>query len=188
MEEGNSINHMLMLLLQISAKVRDLESFSYYTLFIQVEHPLHKVLENTQMAYLTAVEAEGKEHKRGPPGLHRFMAIVEYIKAAEVKDNLKPIQDAVNQFEADMYSLPLEDVMDKIGLCKLVKAYDVGQKKLLFVGGGIITVAHKTTTIRSAVSRLLTSLGLVRKQGVAPAGFLERELVKQLELAKKMRK
>ena len=87
-----------------------------------------------------------------------------------------------------MSSSALEHVMDQIGLRKMTKAYDAEQKKLIFVVTGVITVADKTTTVGSAASRLLTSCGLVRKQGVAPSGYLERRLGDALNKAKKSSK
>ncbi len=68
LESMGVMEYMLMLLLQTSRRLADLESTTYYTHFLPVAHPLHAQMEETYQSYLHAVQ-ENKEHKLGPPPL-----------------------------------------------------------------------------------------------------------------------
>ncbi len=141
--DDNTLKLILMLLLQLSSRVRDIESCTLYTLFIQKDSQLITSMENTHLAYLAAVEAEGKQHTRGPPSLHRFMALVDAVAAAEVKPGLQPLQQAVKDFGEDMRKSGMDIAIEAVGLCKVMKAYDINQKKVVFSGPGLIKVGDK---------------------------------------------
>ena len=97
LESMGVMEYMLMLLLQTSRRLADLESTTYYTHFLPVAHPLHAQMEETYQSYLHAVQ-ENKEHKLGPPTTHRYKAILEFIaKQAPLKskDGLAPLVASV---------------------------------------------------------------------------------------------
>jgi hypothetical protein len=183
-KDENTLKLILMLLLQLSSRVRDLESCTLYTLFVPKDHGIVQAVEAAHLGYLAMVEAEGKDHKRGPPSIHRFMVLLEGVAKAEVKQGLKPLQEVANTFVADMRESSLEEVIEMVGVCKLTKAYDGTMKKLIFTGQGTVKVGSKTSCIGSVLARVLTSMGCIRKQGVAPAGFMERTLGATLEKLK----
>ena len=60
--------------------------------------------------------------------------------------------------------------------CKIAKCYNKDERRLVFSLPLAINCAGRNTTLSSLVARLLVSSGLTRKTGVAPMGFLERQL------------
>ncbi len=102
------MEYMLMLLLQTSRRLADLESTTYYTHFQPVAHPLHAQMEETRQSYLHAVQ-ENKEHKLGPPMIHRNKVMLEFIANHEpLKSNegLAPLFASVEGFLNDLKSNP----------------------------------------------------------------------------------
>ena len=84
----------------------------------------------------------------------------------EYKEGLAPVVAAVKA-EVEKIEAKETTMEEIVGHCKIIK-------KLYFVGGGLIKVGSATSTIGSAVSRLLVSAQCERKNGTAPAGNMER--------------
>ena len=79
------------------------------------------------------------------------------------------------------------------GHCRLVKAFDSGHKKIMFVGRHRVTVRAsegnvKETTIGSVCARLLDSVGAERKTGKAPMGWMEKQLSAYLDHRRKVKR
>ncbi len=127
------------------------------------------------------VQQEGRDHGRGPPSIHRFVAVLTVLSEMEFKGGLLPIHKTMVEFLNYIKTVGVDEVTDSLGLCKLEKAYDQETRKLCFSGAAQITVEDKLTTIGSAVSRLLVSAKVPRKAGRAPPGYMERRIAATLE-------
>ena len=69
-----------------------------------------------------------------------------------------------------------EDAVEIIGHRKVFSMYDKAFAKTVFALPQLVACLSRLTTLGSVVSRLLRSIGYDRKSGVAPQGFLERQL------------
>ena len=184
--EESLVRVMSTLLLFNSQKVRELEATSYYT--HQVVDPLGSTLTATYQEYLWSVEQKGrKDHGLGPPAVHMAVAVIKHataqpqLEVLQKKEGLQPLLATLQEFEAKIQGLSLEEAMDAFGHCKQNKMYDQSKTKLSFSMPFQVECMGKTTTLGSVVSRLLRSLGHARLAGVAPMGGLERKL-RQLAL------
>ena len=188
-EEGSLQNHMLTLLLQCSTRLRDLEAINFYTHVIPASSTLYKELEKTYQGYLYTA-SQTKQHGLGPPMIHRGKTLLDQVllgqEALKEKEGLKPLWPIVlesrNIIIAD--DMNVDEAANMIGHCKMYVMYDKSFFKLVFVMPYIVTVNGKCTTLGSVVSRLLRSMGFERKTGVAPPGYLERQIKAAIDARK----
>ena len=190
LESMGVTEYMLMLLLQTSRRLADLESTTYYTHMLPVSNPLYTKLENTYQSYLHAVQ-QNKDHLLGPPMIHRYLAMLEYLVGEEslkTKPGLAPLLATASEFvtalKENQSFADLDVVVDAFGHCKIHKAYDKQVVKIQFVGPYLVKCGDVTTTLGSVTSRLLRSVNVPRKNGTAPMGHMERHLQEILQARK----
>ena len=81
-DQGVLLDYMLMLLLQTSTRLKDLEATTYYTHVIPAQSALYKALEDVYQGYLYTA-AQNKDHNMGPKGIHRGKALLDHVVEAE---------------------------------------------------------------------------------------------------------
>ena len=179
--------YMLMLLLQNSRRLADLQSTTYYTHMLPTDSPLYRKLNDTYQSYLHAVQ-QSKDHQLGPPMIHRYTALLEFLSTEETlraKSGLAPLMATLDSFLNELKNNPtfteIESVVDAYGHCKIHKAYDQSVVKILFVGPHLVRCGEALTTLGSVTSRLLRSVKVPRKNGTAPMGHMERQLQAALQ-------
>jgi hypothetical protein len=183
--QAELLDHILTLLLQSSRRLNDLEATSYYTHMIPSSSEMCMRIDKVYQGYLVTAQ-EDREHNMGPPTIHRGIALLEQVMKMEEslakKDGLKAMWPVVKAAleELKLEGTELSEAQSIIGHCKISTMFDKANTKLTFTLPQIVECCGKTTTLGSVVSRLLRSMGCVRKLGVAPPGFLDRKLSEAL--------
>ena len=189
LEGGTLLDYMLTLLLQCSTRLRVLEAISYYKHVSPTESNKYKTLEEAYQGYLYTV-SQNKEHNMGPPMIHRGKALLDQVVVAEEalkeKEGLKVMWPVVRKVrdELNTTNMDIDEAANIFGHRKMYSMYDKTFVRLVFVMLHIVECNGRVTTLGSIVSRLLRSMGYERKTGVAPPGFLERQIKTALETRK----
>jgi hypothetical protein len=180
------LDHMLTLLLQSSRRLNDSEATNYYTHVIPTKSDMCMEIDKVYQGCLVTVQ-KNKEHNLGPPTIHRGMAVLRQVllkqESMQEKTGLKAmwpvVLSALNAMNSE--DMDIEEAANIIGHCKINTMFDKENTKLVFVMPQIVDCGGKATTLGSVVSRLLRSMGVERKTGVAPPGFLKRKLKETLD-------
>ena len=178
---GTLQDYMLTLLLQCPPRLRDLEAINYYTHVVPTQAPIYKALDEIYQGSLYTV-SQNKEHKLGPPMIHRGKALLDQVVGAEEalkeKENLKAMWPVVREVLESLNNetMDIDEAANIIGHCKMYAMYDKSLVRLAFVMPHIVTCNGRVTTLGSVVSRLMRSMGYECKTGVAPPWFLERQI------------
>ena len=152
---------------------------------------IHTVQETGRnISRLSLTVSQTKQHGLGPPMIHRGKTLLDQVllgqEALKEKEGLKPLWPIVlesrNIIIAD--DMNVDEAANMIGHCKMYAMYDKSFVKLVFDMPYIVTVNGKCTTLGSVVSRLLRSMGFERKTGVAPPGYLERQIKAAIDARK----
>ena len=159
---------MLALQLHCSTRLRDFQAIKYYTHVLPTQSTMYKAMEETYQGYLCTVP-QNKNHKLGPPMIHRGKALFDHVGAGEEalkeKEELKAMRPAVKEVVvaelafANPY-IETERAANIFGHCKTYEMHDQSMARLVFVMPEIVTCAGRTTTLGSVVSRLLRSMGI----------------------------
>ena len=114
-----------------------------------------------------SVGKDGKVEPLGPPAPAMFLALLESLETANIgSGNLDRIKDLATR----MTALDLDEACEKIYAVKVSRTRTEGTARL--------TVAMERGPDRKIVIDALKALsGVTHKQGVAPAGYLEEELM-----------
>ena len=130
-----------------------------------------QVLKTAANNYDTTVKAEGKGHKRGPPAIYGYMALMAFLASTE-KAGLATMQAAAGHKQEDE-ALSVEDLCEKVMVCKAARCYDQSRQKLALH----IVCPQRRQTLKLG----LAQLGLVFTLSKAPPGAMEDELEKYLQ-------
>ena len=154
---------MLKQVLRSAQQGRDTQAILLQVILIETEGDENKAMKEATIEYNQAVQ---KDPNHGRPHIYCFMALVEsLVKRKETVGarNAKMLKD----FETKLMTKDIEEKADLIKYCRVDRLYRCDQRKLM------MCVQDEAI---SAVVSALVQLGGVRKQGRAPASWLEREL------------
>jgi len=107
----------------------------------------------------------------GPPNIYAFAGLIDSLVSRADEMNKETADDLAN-FKRFYDKADKEQRADLVRHCQLERVYRADLKKIVFA------VRHN---IQEAVAKALTTLGAERKQGRAPAGYLERDLQEWVE-------
>ena len=114
LDEGTILDYTLTLQLQCSTRLRDSEAIKYYTHVLPTQSTMYKAMERTYQGYFYIV-SQNKNHKLGPPMIHRGKTLLDHEVAGEValkeKEGLKAMWPVVKEVVAEVASLDIVPVM-----------------------------------------------------------------------------
>ena len=148
---------------------RELEAVVMDVLLIPTSLALVAKVKEATKEWAAKVKEEGKGHKLGPPYLTVFNTMLPWLSEQDTgAKNKKEIADYVKENQ----ELAVDDQLMFVRSCRLKRAYDPEQQKLVF--------ALRSTAAMESLRKVLVDgfvqLGGSFKTGRAPAGGMERKL------------
>ena len=157
--------------LSLHQRVRELEGILLDVGLGDSSLETFQALKSAAQTYDQTVKSEGKGHKRGPPAIYGYMALMKMLASTEGA-GMATKQTAMKLAEEDT-ALAVEELCEKVMMCKTASCYDQSRKKLVMH----IACPERRQTLKQG----LTQLGLTFCLSKAPAGAMEDELEKFLQ-------
>ncbi|CAK0903737.1 unnamed protein product [Prorocentrum cordatum] len=158
---------MVKQLLKVAQGMRELGGCLFDTCLCPVDGAEALKMAEQTHNYAEAVKRDGKGHLHGAPYIWAFAGLLAGLRErgdAVGAQNAKGIVDMMEWLDAH----GVEDKMEMIRMCRLDKTYDKDKKRITFV--------LRDERWRQTVIACCVQAGMERKQGKAPASFMEREL------------
>eukprot|EP00929_Paragymnodinium_shiwhaense_P082987 TRINITY_DN44020_c0_g1_i1.p2 TRINITY_DN44020_c0_g1~~TRINITY_DN44020_c0_g1_i1.p2 ORF type:complete len:227 (-),score=87.30 TRINITY_DN44020_c0_g1_i1:251-931(-) len=154
--------------------IRELMGATYQNFIIGKDNVIVQKITEALKDYHLKVSSEGKEHKRGPPFLWAWAALVEAL--LESQKTTQDIKDYLKKYwEEKMARLPPSELAGDIRACKLSKTFKKGNRKL--------RVANVDRELEKKVVLALKQNDANWTVGQPPKGELARQAEKLLKEA-----
>eukprot|EP00929_Paragymnodinium_shiwhaense_P086920 TRINITY_DN47288_c0_g2_i1.p2 TRINITY_DN47288_c0_g2~~TRINITY_DN47288_c0_g2_i1.p2 ORF type:complete len:225 (-),score=68.81 TRINITY_DN47288_c0_g2_i1:322-996(-) len=154
--------------------VRELMGATYQNFIIGKDNIITKAIAEALKRYHEAVAQEGKEHKRGPPFLWAWTALVQALVESD-KTSVENKNVLKMYWEKKIAKLQPPELAGDIRACKLSKAFKRGTRKL--------RIANVDRALEKVVVQSLKQNDALWTVGQPPRGELARQAEKLLKEA-----
>ena len=149
---------------------RDAMQILYDVYLSGAENPPILLATQQNTLYNKKIQKAGKGHSLGPPfvytALGLFAGILQVTPEGTKKDEIKNIIKTYKEYS-------LEEKVDLLKFCRIVKTFDSSKKKLVLSWGP----GQLAQEFRSSIMGVLANTeNMEYKVGRPPAGYMEREL------------
>ena len=168
------IKSLTLLALQNAQLLREVTGAVFHTVLIKVDSPVAIKLKEVGADYHTKATEKPKDHGMGPPFLHVWVALIQILAQADIKQIDKEV--LVGYWNNRATKVEREQLEAEIRHCRQKLTYKKDKAKISFaLSMGSLNFSVKGRSLEEAVLGALSSLGATKAIGPPPAGALERE-------------
>ena len=156
-----------------SAQVgRELWGAMFDTVVVKNDTPEPMAMSEQTGSYAKLVQEEGRGHKRGPPYIWAWAGLISSLdKRGQVVGAMTAKK--LKEYMTELEGMDIEQRCEAVKFCRLDKMYNQELRR--------ITFCCSNGEARAAVLKAFDEVGAERKQGKAPASYMERELQEWVE-------
>ena len=154
----------------------------FYTFIIEAAHPLAVALKKAGTTYFEEVKAAGKGHSLGPPFIHLFKEMIQWL--ADNDEIHEVAAEVLNTFwDNVVLEVPLMQLVDDISWLSFRRAFKKkGEKQMMKL---VIRFPQSEMEVEQVVVKSLVKVGAERKHGPPPKNGLERDVRRMIEALQK---